>query len=623
MGGEIGQAVFRIGEKTLSNVFKSGEKATVAMDKQLGGRLGQQYVAEKSASYRSMGDTAKQVWGKLFGLESQLPAQGMAGPMIKRSLADYARTTDANIAKIAADNKQIGRVMNQGELHNAATKGHKLSTGTFLRGSRDEVYGDKDQILTGMLHLIEKEHGEEKAKNIADAMGVHFHEESKRVGGSSGLNGTRLVKNLAKDPLTEQVKWRESQYKERSELEKKVTSYMSATLAYKAGIAHLSTPLNMLVGTSLSSFGKATQHAFGNGYKDAVAQLQFYGALGELSAMESDQLYKFEHGLIHKFQPGTVGQIIHENFQIPFFSMARKRAMVMAGMQGKYIAEEQAANLMSGNKGLVDRAMLELKYLGIDGRDVAARGGQLSHEEIRNAIYENANQRVFIDSGRNRSQFATSSAMGRLTGMYHNYAAQQGNFMLREFRRNLIERKDPMQLVKDLAILGTVFPAVGSGIYGLEKLWMGKKPADVKAEFLKENDPRELAARAEAFAHTAGFGIMASYARSLGRAKLAQAMLGPIGSAGVELVQDSYKAGSGFIEGKDVGKGPGKVKTWEPLARDVLHDIPSLGVGAIAAEHLYPTQKTLNERQPLTSKKISARQAAQRKKLRDKILKGR
>jgi hypothetical protein len=622
MGGEIGHAVFELGEKAISSLVKGSEKSVAHANTQMGGKLGSTYVQEASTTFDKIGKNANQWLSGAFSLNSQIP-KGHGGTVLKDALNDYARTTDHHQALIAAENKAKGITMSKGEIYNLATKGHANSPDRNLQqGSRNLVFGKNDQILSGSLHLITKEHGSEKAKNISDGLGVFFHEEAKPYG-ISGVNGTRLVKNLSSDLLTKNVlgkdaagraiPWGQSPYKERGAIEKKLTSYGGAAMAYKAGIAHLTTPLNLLLNSSLSSSFKAFNHMFGSSYEGARTQLQLLGALGEITSMEQDQLYKFEHGLIHKFQPGSFGEFVHNNFQIPFFNAIRIRTLTAAAMQGKYIAEEHAANLMSQDISKVARAKLELKWLGINPRDVESRGGKLIDEEIRNAMYENANQRVFIDSGLHRARFATQSFVGRMVGMYHNYGAHQGNLILRTFQRHYA-KGDAIGMMKDIAILGTVFPAAGAAVKSLESVWNGKNPKDVKKELEATFDPKDFWSKVEAFSHTAGFGIMTNYTRSVSRMKLANAMLGPLGNIGVELAQDTYKAGAGLASGKDRGKGPDKVKTWEPLARDVLHDIPSLGIGGIIAAHALPTQQTLNQRRPLTSKRLAAQQAAARRK---------
>jgi hypothetical protein len=584
MGSTLGNLVFELGEK----------------------------AAAKIAPRLSPGvwEDANKWISKTFSLNSQLT--GESGEALKDYLKKYEAVRDHHISL-------------EDKVNSALPQSQQLAPwqvrGKGQMAARNKMFGPKDELMQGFVGAIAREHGEEKAKNIVDALGVYFHDTAHQQGTGEA---SRLSSNLkSKNSVVQDIKFRNSPYKPSGELERKISATTTAALAFKAGLAHTTTPLNALIGRSLTSFGKATRDIFGSNYEGSKAQLLALDAIGQLFNEEHQQIYNFQNGIIHQYAPGSIGKFISDNWMIPGMSAVRMRTGVMLAMQGKYAAQELFERMSSQNIKVAERAKFDLKRLGLDPAKLAAQKGLLP-DDIRTAMFNNTNDRMFLNTGLNRSQAATSTTVGRLIGMYHNYGAGQANFIQKELVA-AIQKKDPMSFVKTVAILGTVFPAVGAAVHGLEDLWMGKG-IDRAKEDLKEGigvgEAFSLSSRLDAFAHTAGFGVLNSYTRSIGRNRLAESMLGPSINSSVELVQDAYKAEEGLRQGKDVGKGENDVKTYAPLLRDLLHDVPSLGVGAVLSEKLFPTKATLDKRKPMTIKKLRRQRAAELSKLKKKAMKG-
>jgi hypothetical protein len=112
--------------------------------------------------------------------------------------------------------------------------------------------------------------------------------------------------------------------------------------------------------------------------------------------------------------------------------------------------------------------------------------------------------------------------------------------------------------------------------------------------------------RLEGISNVAGFGIMSSFTRAAGHRKLLSAMVGPAINAAAEIGQD--------ISEPIASRAAGKKMNFKPLYRDVLHDIPSLGIGSWASDWLLPSQADVNAAKPLTPKRVAARAAAARRK---------
>ena len=599
----VGGAVFSAGEKVARDV---GEAASSYAGKSKVG----QYLAPK---VESMSQAVQNMAAKTFGLESQLT--GPTGAKLNEHLKIFEKEFDKQQAihlKEAKINPQ----------HPMFGQPEYEIKGYARRVARINTFGKNDALLAQHLNNIAIIQGEEKAKNIADGLGVYFHDAARK---DKGAERTELTSNLYKNPLTRDIDFRNSPYNPVSDTERAIQSATHTVLAFKAGLAHLSTPLNLLLGQSLSSFGKASTHLFGGGYAGARAEMLSLNAIGSAFMEEAEQHYKFQNGLIKEYAPGSVGEFISKNWQIPGMSALRQRTMTMAAMQGKYSAMEAATTLLDQDAShkAVELAEENLRYHGIDPDKIRTQNGQLMPEDIRSAMYENVNRRVFISTGRNRAPIAVQNSFGRLIGMYHSYAAAQSKFIQKEVMRS-IQRGNPAEVAKTFATLGIIFPAVGAAIAGLEQFWMGKPDAientkEQEANILNPGgflDGKNFADRLDGILHVAGFGVMSSYTRAAGRRKLINTIAGPTINAGAELIQDAYAAGKGIATGADRGKDEYKAKTWAPLARDILHDVPSLGVGAWASEHFFPTQQQLNKQKPMTKRRLAAQRAAARKKAR-------
>lgn len=648
MGGELGHIVAEFGEKATDALTKNMGKVAETLDKNLGGKLGPAYVQASKNSYSELSNSVKDHMAKFISLDAHLADTNSVSLAKGRDLkARIERNLDRNLSLIAQDNKAKGTSMPMHEMRSLALhgdpnlpkvkgvgRGVMLSSGRFITSARDSVAGPNDHNLVGLGAAIANEHSPMRARVIMDAFSNYLHEEQFSMGNA---HGTRLVSNLkaAKkfpiNPLDEEgakvsdIDWKPSRYQTPTPLERSLTRGAAPVLTPKSGLRHLTTPLNVMLRASLKAMGGAIDASWGSGYKNARAQLEFYGTVGEALARENDQLYRFQNGLINKFLPNTVGEFIHRNIGIPGFDFIRGRSLVAAGYQGRLIAEEQAANLFSNDPMLEHRAMMELKYLGIDGAKIKARGGHtfsdkfgpslLTFDELGQAMFENANQRVYIETSGARSQMATSSFAGRMFFMYHNYITMQSRMLMRNFYRHY-EKRDPIGLTKDLVILGTLFPTAGFATNALAQIWMGKDPKSIKQDLEAFTDPKDFWSKAEAFSHTAGFGVVTDYLHATSRFKLANAIIGPVFNTGVEHVEDVYKAGAGIASGREKRKGPYQVHTYAPLARDVLHDIPSLGIGAMLANHAFPTQQQLTAEKPMTAKTLAAKRAAATRKLK-------
>jgi hypothetical protein len=468
--------------------------------------------------------------------------------------------------------------------------------------ARQITFGKNDQLLAGAIKAAEQEHGQNKAQTMVDRLGIYFHEKAFPT--SRGQTSSQLVGNLGRNKATANLPFTPSPYKPPQDLERGVMKVTTAALAYKAGLAHLSTPLNMLITQNISSFGKAMGVLFGHDYAGTKAALIASDSIGHALAEEYQQAYQFRNGMIAKYAPGSIGEMLSKNWMVPGLSAIRQRSMIAAAYQGGIVAKEAAHELINGN---AKHGAVDLQWLGIDPNEILASGGVLSPEHIRQAQYMNVQKTIFANSGLTRARYATAGPFGRMVTVFHNYAAMQGNMIASALKKDIWEKRDPVAAFKTIATLAIVAPNVGNFTYTLEQLARGKEWDDPTGHFL-DREKALYGANAfkeniESFSHIAGFGVATSYARAAGKEKLATAMLGAVPNAAIEIGQDIAKASPSGVP--FVGqKHPSAI----PLARDILHDIPSLGIGSILADKLFPTKAEQLANRPKTIKQIKRAQ---------------
>ena len=498
---------------------------------------------------------------------------------------------------------------------------HELQ-GAAAMHTRNKMFGNKDELLQGFIKDIQNEHSDMKARNIVDALGVYFHDSSYVA--KHGGTESRLAANLNRGNAEagEDMRFKASKYEATSETERNVMQYFTSSLSYKAGLKHVTTPLNMLIGRTASSAIKASGHLFGQGYEAARAEMLSLNAVGQIFQEEAEQLHKFNNGVIKDFAPGSFGKFVSDNWMMPGMSFVRRKTATMMAMQGKYAALELADRLKLPDLKAVERAEYDLKRLGIDPNKVKANGFRLDTNDVRNAMFNNVNDRMMLNTRLNRASGASGTTSGRLIGQYHAYTASQANFLQKEMLA-AIQKGDPMLFMKNLAMLGTVFPLVGSGVAALSGIWGGKalnKAYDEFRDGVGLTEGHRMAGLLTGLSDTAGFGVMEGYYRAAARHKLANQILGAGATTGLQLAEDIGTAGAGVYTGADYGKTKYQAKTYDPLIRDLIHDVPSLGIlpNIARALDISPTQQQLNEEKPRTGKqrialrKSQARNAAKK-----------
>lgn len=541
-----------------------------------------------------------------FTLNSKLTGKG--GEVIGKMLKSFEDRKDYHLTQFTPKTSA---------LPGTTPEPHEIMA-QAVKKARAEVFGQKHENLARALAVVRQEHGahgDYKVKELTDHLGIYFHDLMYQNPKSKGWNST-LSSDLSKSKALAGIKFAPSTYSAPGQgsstvmnrAEVPLEKIASGAFAYKAGLAHAPQSLvNGLQNARASSLIKAIGEIFGSGYKGAKSQLIASNAVGSMLFHEYSQMYNFKSGAIAKLAPGSVGEFVHKNWLIPGMDAARNMGMVISGLTGKYDAQYAAHAVMNGQE---KRASLILERMGIKWQDVKARGGQLTQYEQEQAMRSMIQQNMFRDRNRYQTKLGASTPIGRLFTIFHSYAVMEGNLITESIKRNMFQMHDPAMLLQQLATLAVVIPTVGNAIYSIDEAWTGRNEHPVDNFVGREKAIYEGHQAAEIFkaiSHMGGFGVAAGMINGASRHRLANYFLGAPINAGIEAVE------SGIAATKSDSQHPHAA---DEFKRDLLHDVPSMGIGAYIASKAYPTKTARDATRPMTSRRLSARRAAARRKLR-------
>jgi len=449
--------------------------------------------------------------------------------------------------------------------------------------TKKAIFGSNNDIGAALIHAAQKEKGHLYAQNLADHMAMVLRDNDFK----------RSVRNNKELPYkglsTKDV------YTGHHVVENFLQNYNATILAPAIAIPHLSNFMNMALTTPLASLAKGmAQVLTPSSYEKSKQVLLQTGILADMSLHAYGDRLAFRNGVISKVastmttdeKARSVGFILNKLVHAPGFNAVREWTLVAAGSVGKINAEEMAMKLyQEGDK----RSAVELKEMGINAQEVLAQKGQLSPAQLENAIYRYTDNKVFLDNQLSRSFYSGASPLMRMANMFHGFVTREGQLLRSEFMKSMVKSKDPAQIAQFMLVAGVMFPAIGQGVEMLERLGRGQN-VDPKNPFGSVTD------YADSYAHMAGFGIWASYARSATRMHLINTIGGPTLNVGGQAVQDlAVPAYKEAVEGK---KG-----NWKPLQRDILEDTLPDNLGKFLAHQYIPTPAEVKEREPQRYKK--------------------
>lgn len=376
-------------------------------------------------------------------------------------------------------------------------------------------------------------------------------------------------------------------YKPPTDTERKAVSWASKVMLPAIAIPHigtlfnygLNTPLHDLVrGVASATFDNksvrqfsADSGVFASTIAEAYA-VRHYGERGIIATATG----KSQFGVI-------VNQLTHQ----PGFNALRKYTLSIGAATGKLTTERMAREFAAG--GGKDTALgFQLRRFGLDPREILNQGGVLNADQMRKAIFNYVDNKVFLDNSMHRSFNSSRNGFMRLSNLYHGYVTRQGQLIADVIKNDVLQHKGGLvNAAQAFGMLGIVFPTVGAGLKTLEMYGRGQfQSADPKEDFKKltgqEGISKMLLEYVDDYSHMAAFGVAHSYIQSTARHKLANQILGPIGNEVINLGEDTYGAVAHLKP--------------KPLARDIVQDVMPDNLGKIIAHQLLPTAKEEKER---------------------------
>lgn len=516
-------------------------------------------------------------------------------PYAKDIWTDYNNTYKPKVNKYISEGTQVAKATGSTKpVEDIYRDAHKKAS--------LETFGPNRVTIQSMLKHVEKTQGKNRADILADHFNIEFKEEQMKTGNKAGLSGFDADMRKSVDGGSG-FETPPSPYKGRKGYENTISS-LRATLAYKAAPIHMAnTLLNVATNDGLVALGKTLNQVWNPSNRaGAEQQLLASNAISELWMNPYREKAKFDAGVISKYAPGSVGEFLHRNMFIPGMSAVRHESIMMGAQSGKLMAEEAVQHLQAGNEKW---ALPALHDLGLDANKIKRNNFQLDQEDIDKAFYHGANNRVFLDPYDATPTFWKQSPLWRsmkaFTGYITKQSAFERNTIMRQYRQG-----DFIGIARNIALKSLVYPIVGSTIYEFDRLLSGEDwddpakhyenrieatPAGVAVDLLTGRNEAVNSAKTamntiDMLGRLGVWGGTTGYIRGMNRANLAQHILPPEVNVGVQLAQDSIKAAH-----YDSDKHKGNL---EPLERDLLSDMPSLGLGAIASHKLVPTRAEQN-----------------------------
>jgi hypothetical protein len=300
-----------------------------------------------------------------------------------------------------------------------------------------------------------------------------------------------------------------------------------------------------------------------------------------------DNDFKYRTGVLARTSGlPDAAAFLQKIYHNPLFNNERMLQLSVMGSAGYHSAQMWGKQAVHG----VPRAIAELEEMHLDVGAIVARGGDLTDDELKQAIWHYTNNRLFIDKPMDRARFAQKSPFMRVGSMFHGYITKEGSFLARELTK-LARTNDYMGIAQFAGTVGMVFPATAPLLYSLQTLIRTASPEKAK---------EQLEADYGSLTHPTGFGDFSleylkllghfgaggafmQYLHSAANYKLAENILGPVPGVAIGTATDIYHGAVGTKTGQH---------NWTPAERDVLRYFTLPIFGSWAAQHMLPPKKS-------------------------------
>jgi len=298
-------------------------------------------------------------------------------------------------------------------------------------------------------------------------------------------------------------------------------------------------------------------------------------------------------------QPNAAA-LIHKIYHQPLFNNVRMAQLSTFGSAAYHSAQMWGKQAVRGDL----RAIAELHEMHLDPQAIIARNGDLTDDELSQAIWHYTNNRLFIDRPMDRSRFAQKSPFMRVASMFHGYVTKEGHFITRELHK-MAAANDYVGIAHFAGVVGILFPATAPLLYSLQTLVRTASPTKAKQQLDSYYQPlihptgigNFTLAYLDLLGHFGAAGAFMQYIHAAANHRLAGNILGPVPGVGTGIVEDVVGGFKGEAEEKTTRRRKGEERRpWRPLERDFLRYMTIPIFGAWASEHLVPKNEPRRRR---------------------------
>lgn len=410
----------------------------------------------------------------------------------------------------------------------------------------DHVFGPKREALTKVIATSLKQHGPIYAQDVHEIVSTHLEDTSNKWL-RNRLPG--MQSNLSKQGI------KETAFKTPTETEVGVKKMMGWMYTPLIAIPHMSQVANIVFENGISATAKGIAELASKSSRD-----QFLVANRKAGTL-------FDELRMQAIEDAQGGGIARKLFHYPAFGVVRRAELNLAAVSGKHAALDAVEQLKSGSN--VRLAEHQLEKLGIDVNLLKQNNFQLGPEQLQKAMYHASDNAIFQRSGFKTPWLWEQGTAARFVSMYHSFMFRQ-TAMIKNGLRDGWKYGGMSEVMKQLGILGTLFPVAGFMVKEIEKISTGQNPTKrEQGENLELTKNRYMDEYIDSLGHAAGLGIYYTLLKAGQYSSTGTIAGGPVFGT----IVDGTYAASSIIHGK-----------WSQAERTV---VPKLSYPGRAVHNLF------------------------------------
>src|ERR1700733_12808132 len=534
---------------SMDTVMRSHPAGTVVADYM------QDFVKTREQAFQKLEAPAKKLWDGI-GKDSKLGTQ--INPN-KESIGDIHQKLDAQGHPLAQHSKQLimQNLDKSGQSKNADLTLQQLSSANHAQANlmaRSTVLGpNSENIIPAVEELFRSKEPKDNALGqlvIDSVSNITKDTITQRGAPVSGVKSDIFKAFQTKNKVNAkygtgvpdlELPKTGATYTETSKPEAAARGFLVNRMADMAAIPHLS----MLGNISSAPMKAIVQGITSLGDKDLKELVQASGLLAQTQHAIFDNQLRGSSSLLGKIVGKDAGSLFYNATHMPLFNMLRLHQLSLGASVGYHSAIMWGEAAAKGDK----RAIAELREMRLDPQSIVERGGKLTDEELKTAMFHYGNNKFFVARPMDQSLRANSNFYMRSATMFHKTINSQYYFMKNELMK-MYKAGDIKGIAQFAGTLGILFPAVAPWIKSATILARTASPSQAQGELQKNysnlSGANGFGNFAESYidmlSYIGGFGIYHSYVQAAYHDRLATAAIGPMIGEGLTVAQDAISA---------------------------------------------------------------------------------